>query len=70
MPYQQIRDLPDSVKNHLPAHAQEIFQAAFNHAEKQYRDEERAFRVAWAAVKRNYEKGDDDNWHRKSAHHS
>ncbi|UBF27840.1 ChaB family protein [Kovacikia minuta CCNUW1] len=65
MPYQQLRELPDSVKNHLPKHAQEIFQAAFNNAEKEYDQEERAFRVAWAAVKRNYEKGEDGNWHRK-----
>jgi len=27
---------------------------------------ERAFRVAWAAVKRDYEKGEDGNWHRKA----
>ncbi len=65
MPYAKIEDLPDSVRKHLPKHAQEIFQAAFNSAEEQYDEEERAFRVAWSAVKRDYEKGDDDNWHRK-----
>jgi cation transport regulator len=66
MPYQNIDDLPDSVKEHLPKHAQEIFRAAFNNAEKEYDEEERAFRVAWGAVKRDYEKGDDGKWHRKS----
>jgi cation transport regulator len=25
MPYQEIADLPDSVRDHLPNHAQEIF---------------------------------------------
>lgn len=65
MPYQQINDLPDAVKHHLPKHAQEIFLAAFNSAAEQYQEEERAFRVAWAAVKRDYEKGDDNNWHKK-----
>ncbi|MBD2013095.1 ChaB family protein [Microcoleus sp. FACHB-53] len=30
MPYPTIEDLPDSVKNHVPKHAQEIFRAAFN----------------------------------------
>lgn len=65
MPYQEIDDLPDSVKGHLPKHAQEIFLAAFNSAESQYNEEERAFRVAWSAVKRDYGKGDDDNWHRR-----
>ena len=32
MPYKSISDLPDSVSDHLPKHAQEIFQAAFNSA--------------------------------------
>lgn len=65
MPYQKINDLPDAVTNHLPKHAQEIFLAAFNNASEQYRDEERAFRVAWSGVKRDHEKDDDNNWHRK-----
>ncbi|WP_066384228.1 MULTISPECIES: ChaB family protein [unclassified Anabaena] len=65
MPYKQIQDLPDSVKEHLPQHAQEIFRAAFNNAEQEYEEEERAFRVAWSAVKRDYEKGKDGNWHKK-----
>ncbi len=66
MPYQQIEDLPDSVKSHLPKHAQEIFLAAFNNALKEYDEEETAFKVAWSAVKRDYEKGDDGKWHRKA----
>lgn len=65
MPYQQLSDLPESVKDHLPKHAQEIFRAAFNSAAEEYGEEERAFRVAWAAVKRDYEKGEDGNWHPK-----
>lgn len=66
MPYQELSDLPDAVKDHLPKHAQEIFLAAFNNAEQEYHVEERAFQVAWTAVKRNYEKGEDGNWHLKS----
>jgi cation transport regulator len=65
MPYQQTNDLPESVKEHLPKHAQEIFLAAFNSAKEQYREEGRAFRVAWGAVKRDYKKGDDGEWHKK-----
>lgn len=65
MPYQQISELPDAVKQHLPKHAQEIFLAAFNHASEEYGEEDRAFRVAWAAVKHKYEKGEDHNWHPK-----
>jgi cation transport regulator len=66
MPYQQITDLPDSVKSHLPQHAQEIFLAAFNNAVEEYDEEETAFKVAWSAVKRDYEKGSDGNWHSKA----
>ncbi|WP_179223447.1 ChaB family protein [Klebsiella quasipneumoniae] len=48
---------------------------AFNSAWDQYKDkddrrddasrEETAHKVAWAAVKNSYEKGDDDKWHKK-----
>lgn len=65
MPYEKLADLPDSVRSHLPHHAQEIFRAAFNHALEEYGEEERAFRVAWAAVKRDYAKGEDGDWHKK-----
>lgn len=65
MPYKELTDLPESMREHLPKHAQEIFRAAFNNAEREYGEEERAFRVAWAAVKDKYEKGDDGNWHAK-----
>ena len=65
MPYQTIQELPDSVKNHLPKHAQEIFLATFNNAVHEYEEEETAFKVAWSAVKRDYEKGEDGNWHQK-----
>lgn len=65
MPYKEIDDLPESIRKHLPKHAQEIFQAAFNNAKEEYGEEERAFRVAWSALKRDYEKGEDGNWHKK-----
>lgn len=66
MPYQQITDLPESVREHLPKHAQEIFRAVFNNALEEYGEEDRAFRVAWGAVKRDYEKGDDGQWYKKT----
>jgi cation transport regulator len=65
MPYETIADLPNSVKENLPHHAQEIFRAAFNHALEEYGEEETAYRVAWSAVKRDYEKGEDGQWHEK-----
>ncbi len=75
MPYQDLRELPDAVRDHLPKHAQEIYKEAFNSAWQQYKDpddrrgddsrEEVAHKVAWSAVKKDYTKGDDGDWHRK-----
>jgi cation transport regulator len=57
MPYSSSDELPPAVRDHLPPHARDIFREAFNHAWDEYGgDEERAFRVAWAAVKRQYHK--------------
>lgn len=76
MPYSNISELPDSVQNVLPAHAQDIYKEAFNSAYDEYKDpddrrddadrEEVAHRVAWSAVKQRYEKGADSNWHAKT----
>ena len=64
MPYQSNEDLPPSVRNHLPPHAQDIFREAFNHAYEEHwndpRQEEAAFRIAWGAVKRFYVKMGDE----------
>ena len=63
MPYDNVKDLPSAVKEHLPPHAQEIFKEAFNSAYAQYHhEEERAFRVAWGAVKKEYHKDDATGW--------
>lgn len=66
MPYQSIEDLPESVRAHVPKHAQEIYLAAYNSAWDEYKDpderrgdesrDEAAHKVAWAAVKHQYEK--------------
>ena len=66
MPYQKIEELPSSVRNNLPTHAQEIYKEAFNHAWEEYKNpedrrdgasrEEIAHRVAWSAVKKEFEK--------------
>ncbi|HEV2538627.1 MAG TPA: putative cation transport regulator ChaB [Frateuria sp.] len=75
MPYKSTHDLPESVRDNLPSHAQEIFKEAFNSAWDEYADpdkrrgsesrEEVSFKVAWSAVKNEYEKGQDDKWHPK-----
>jgi cation transport regulator len=75
MPYEKIDELPDSVRNSLSEHAQEIYKQAFNSAWEQSRDpdeeiddasrEETAHRVAWAAVKQANAKTADDRWERR-----
>lgn len=64
MPYDSVAQLPKGVKNNLPAHAQDIYLAAFNNAYDEYEhDEDRARRVAWSAVKKaGYEKGKTSKW--------
>lgn len=76
MPYQSIQELPDSVRDNLPKHAQDIYKEAYNSAWEQYADpderrgdasrEETAHRVAWSAVKSEYEK-QNDRWVKKDA---
>ena len=75
MPYSAVSELPSSVKNVLPQHAQDIYKEAFNSAYEEYKDpekrqgdedrEEVAHKVAWKAVKNKYYKGADGKWHQK-----
>ena len=75
MPYDTIKGLPSSVRDNLPKHAQEIYKEAFNSAWDEYDDpskrrgdasrEETARRVAWSAVKDEYEKNGDGDWVKK-----
>jgi cation transport regulator len=76
MPYQKIDELPDSVRNSLDEHAQEIYRQAFNSAWEQSLDpeeptdaaarEETAHRVAWAAVKQSNDNSAEDRRERRS----
>lgn len=56
MVYSSIDDLPETVRNSLPRHAMSIWMAAFNSAIEQGNSEESAFKIAWSAVKKSYEK--------------
>lgn len=62
MPYNSNDDLPAPIRHSLPAHAQDIYRQAFNHAFAAHagdpRQEEAAHRIAWAAVKRSYVKSE------------
>jgi len=66
MPYGNNLDLPASVRNHLPEHAQDIYREAFNHAYAAHAGEsdreQRSHMIAWAAVKRSYMKAGDRQW--------
>lgn len=74
MPYDRNSELPESVRDALPKHAQEIYREAYNSAWDQYKDpderrgdasrEETAHKVAWSAVKEEYEK-DNGKWKKK-----
>jgi cation transport regulator len=60
MPYDSNADLPASVRHSLPSHALDIYRQAFNHAfaahDGEAGQEQRAHRIAWAAVKHGYVK--------------
>ena len=56
MPYKSNKDLHENVRGVLPQRAQTIFRKAFNAAYGQYKQEIRAFKVAWSAVKKEYKK--------------
>jgi cation transport regulator len=69
MPYQPTGELPDSVKDNLPGHAQDIYKEAFNSAYDEHESEDdreqTAHKIAWSAVKQKYEKADDGTWREK-----
>jgi cation transport regulator len=63
MPYRKNSELPPGVKDHLPPHAQDIYRESFNAAWDEYKShEETAHKVAWAAVKKEYEKDPGGKW--------
>ena len=65
MPYAANEDLPDSVREALPARAETIWREAFNSAAEQYGegDEGRLTAVAWSAVRKSgYGKGPEGRW--------
>ena len=74
MPYDNTDQLRQSLQDKLPKHAQEIFMEAYNNAYERFSDpskirgddtrEEASNKVAWSAVKKEYEKGSDGKWHR------
>ena len=66
MTYSSKSELPDSVRDNLPEHAQDIYKEAFNSAYEEH-DEETAHKIAWSAVKNEYEKNDEGEWVEKES---
>lgn len=66
MPYKTVRELPQGVKDALPAGAQIIYKSAFNSALEKYGTESIAAQVAWSAVKAKYTK-EGEKWVAKGA---
>jgi len=64
MPYKNISELPDNVKNSLPEHAQAIYINVVNSQEGRGMDESASAASGWAAVKRTYEQDKDGKWHK------
>jgi len=73
MLYKTTDDLSESVRHVLPHHGQEIYLKAYNAAHQEYFHknkrrsendnlEEICHRVAWAAVKKVYDKNDEGRW--------
>jgi cation transport regulator len=73
MPYDTVAELPEQVRHALPKHAQEIWRAAYEaaweaHSELARADREATCaRIAWGAVKRQYETGPKGGMWRKKA---
>jgi len=75
MSYKSNSELPETVRENLPEHGQEIYRKAFNNAWDEYKEpserkgdasrEETAHKVAWNAVKKVYEKDSKGNWVKK-----
>jgi len=64
-PFDNIDDLPKSIKNALPFPAQIIFLSAFNSAIEQGNTEESILKNAWSSVEKKYKKNKDNKWVKK-----
>lgn len=76
MPYKTNAELPDLVKSVLPDHGQNIYRKTFNKAWEEYKDPKKrrtsddretiSHKVAWSAVKQEYEKNEKTGkWEKK-----
>lgn len=60
--YNSNIELPESIKNNLPLKAQNIWRKIFNNAYKEYRDDKKAFAVAWSGLEKAGWEKENDKW--------
>jgi len=64
-PYKNIKALPPRVKDNMSPDLQRVFVRVFNNALNLYKDETRAFRVAWSIIRTIGRKDKNGLWIRK-----
>jgi cation transport regulator len=62
MPYASNAELPPAVRSSLPEDGQTHWREAFNHALVEYKNEQTAFKVAWAAVRKGADCRSFEGW--------
>ena len=65
MPYSSNSEIPEAMKK-LPVGAQTMFRKAFNESYKRNQDDSSASRIAWALVKKRFNKAENGEWVAKS----
>ena len=65
MPYETIGDLPEGIRNSLPAAAQRIWLSAYNSAAEQGEDVQRRSMIAWSAVRNAGWEKEGEMWVKK-----
>jgi len=66
-PYSTIKQLPKSIRENMTKSLQRVFVSVFNKAYNTYNSEERAFKIAWGALKRIAKKNSEGKWVRKGS---
>jgi cation transport regulator ChaB len=65
--YRTIKELPKQVRNNMSPNLQTTFLRVFNNALERYKNETRAWRIAWSVIKRIGKKNKQGKWVRKAS---
>jgi len=66
-PYNKISDLPAQVRDNMSSSLQSVFMRVFNNALKQYKNETRAFKIAWGVIRKIAKKNKNGKWVKKAS---